>query len=115
MSIPTRAANFLRLVGSGRDDAADAAGRFGHMAQREYKDLSDLLSRFARDLADMAARNVRSVDAEAMLGDASRMARQGASDVTKILRSEVRSRPLQTLLLVAAAGIIIGWLGKRSD
>ena len=105
----------LRALAGAKDDIADRADGAARYASTEAKDVGRIVSRFVVDLSEaLSARSATAgKSALSTLAATSEMSRDGALAAQKVMVDEIRARPLQTVMAVAAAGVILGWLFKK--
>jgi len=102
------------------DQTRDQASNFGLAARQESSEIRDAASRFMNEVASIASRRGRefSSDAARNVDNFSQYVQSATShlpdDALQFAKRRLRRNPVETLLVVAAAGIVIGWLGSRS-
>lgn len=101
------------------DQTRDQASNFGLAARQESSEIRDAASRFMNEVASIASRRGRefSSDAARNVDNFSQYVQSATSnlpdDAIRFAKQRLRKQPIETLLIVAAAGIVIGWLGSR--
>jgi ElaB/YqjD/DUF883 family membrane-anchored ribosome-binding protein len=94
-------------VRAGAATAADAASELARKASAAGEAASDAAADLAQDLN--ARLKAVGIDTEVMAG----AAKDQIGGLRQILADEMQSRPLRTLGLAAAAGIVLGFLSSR--
>jgi ElaB/YqjD/DUF883 family membrane-anchored ribosome-binding protein len=79
--------------------------------KQEATDLQSSISRGASDVAENVSSKLKSigVDTDVMVD----MAKDKATDLQKLLMSELKDRPMRSLGIAAAVGLLFGYMSSR--
>jgi ElaB/YqjD/DUF883 family membrane-anchored ribosome-binding protein len=107
-------ARLLRALSGARDDMAGRADYAARYAAGEAKDIGRIVARFAAELTEALSERAEQAGRNASSGlSAVGVTRENAAAAQQLVADEVRARPLQAMMVVAATGLILGWLFKR--
>lgn len=111
MSYEDQKTRTIAAVQSTKDDAANKIHQATSSFKNEASNLQDSITKGATDIAQNVSERLKSVGVDTDVITSA--AKDKASDLQKMLMDELQSRPMRSLGIAAAIGVLVGIMTAR--